>query len=308
MTEAIRTARLTRIYLIALPSFLLTGGLALFLAFWLAPPTPVTVGITTLLLLGILALSGLFSGVFLTVCYAKTQPSGAQLVVMAAVLMIAGWHLGVLFSIVVYAVALYLVRKHPSDPDKHSPILTALPIAAVILLTVTLCLGFVWLFGGDHYYSEPTVGKGGFYYTELIDASLTELVEVDESHCVGVYSYSSDNASDEIGFALYETISEDGKKLYRYVDDSGLCYPSLDAIIEMDSEHYTVSGHDENGFPERQTHSWCTWHRLSDRYAVCMIPASSECLPEEGIEIVQSAEITPGETAFRLYVGIGEAE
>lgn len=308
MTEAIRTCRLTRIYLIALPLLLLTGGMAVIFAFLFAPPTPVTVGITAYLLPGVLALSGLLSAIFLTVCYAKTQPSGARLVVMAVVTLHAALYLSIPFPLIVYALTLYSTRKNTVVSMKALFLRAILPFFIVLLLISTLCLGFIWLWTGDHYYSEPTVGKGGFYHTELMDASLIELVEADNEHCIGVYSYASDNASRGIGFALYETKVKDGRTLYCYLDDSGLCFPFIDAIEDIDGEHYTVSGHDANGFSERQTHSWRRWYRVSDGYAVCLIPIESACMPDDGIEIVQSSEVTLRGMEFRLYVGMEEVE
>lgn len=310
MTDRIRpdSNRLTLAYLIALPLFLLTGGVSVILAFFLAPPTPVTVGVTAYLLPGVLTLSGLVSAAFVIFCYAKTQPSAARLLVMAVVTLHAGLYLSIFFPLIVYALTLYVTRKYTGISIKALFLRTILPILIVILLISALCLASIWLWTGDHFYSEPTVGKGGFYHTELMDASLMELVEVDDSHCIGVYSYATDDPSRGVGFALYETKVKDGKPLYCYLDDSGLCFPFIDAIEENDGEHYTVDGHDVHGFPERRTYSWSTWHRVSDGYAVCLIPAESDAMPEEGIEVVQNAEVTLREKAFRLYVGIGKVE
>lgn len=310
MTRAIfdKPDRLTLGYLIALPSIMLLGIAAASVTLLIAPHTPDGIDVAALMMLGALAASNLLSILFAVRCYHKARPSTDRWALLAIFILIAMLAFGsaIVISVAVYAITLFGTRKTPRITVQTILLRVCIPTVTVGLLSVILLIGSSHLLFGEHFYTEPTIGEG-FDHSELYSAEPVEWIEADEGKVIGVYSHVYyDAAASDIGFALYETKVADGKTLYRYINDSGLCYPA--ETFAGDDEGYTVNEHDENGYPVAKLHPWGEWHRVSDDYAVCLIPASSDRTPDGGIEVVRSAEVTLNGVAFELYVGMGEVE
>lgn len=257
-------------------------------------------------MVGTLAASNLLSTLFAVLRYNKTRSSTDRWALLAIFILIAmlAFGTGIAVTVAVYAITLIGARK----TLRMTVGAILLRVVVPLFLSIALSVGCYDLLFNSHYFDRPTV-EANFGHNELVifEATLTELIEADDSHAIGIYSYTADDeANSKLGFALFATKDADGRTLYRYIDDSGLCYPH--AIYSGDNEGYTVDGQDSNGFPAAETHPWGEWHRVSDDYAVCLIPVSSDRTPNEGIEVVRSAKVTIDGVEFVLYVGMGDVE
>lgn len=297
--------RLTLAYLITLPLILLLGIAAAPLTQLLAPYTPEAIEAAALFALGALTASNLLSALFAARYFYKVRRSTDYWLLIAVFVLFAffAFNTLILIPIAIYALTLLSTRKTSGITAPTLLIRMGVPTAAIALLSVLSLIIFSNLLIGDHYYREPIIGKGGFYHSELYDSSLSELIEADDSHVIGIYSHTDSEEITEIGFALFAAKEADGQALYQFIADSGHCYP--ETIFECDSEGYTQTGHVGDGFAQYETVSWRTWKSVDETHSVCLIPADNPLVPDEGIDLLRVEEITLGGVDFRLYIGLG---